>query len=388
MKPRRSVSRVLVLFLIAGGLFSSLRGEDPDAEKRLREHVSFLASPDLRGRGMLADRRKAADYLEQEYRKLGLQPLFPGSYQQEIPLPAKAGEPTMNMGVNVGALLPGGDPKLKDEWIILSAHYDHLTPGSSNYYPGADDNASGVAMVLEVARALKLSGKGFKRSIAFVNFDLEESLLWGSRWFVAHPPLPLEELKLFMTADLLGRNVGDLPLRMLFVMGSEHGTGLEQYLPAVAEGSQLQIGRLGIDIVGTRSDYGTFRDKEIPFLFFSTGQHPDYHTPRDRPERLLYDKLKEICLFIEGVVRRAADDAETPHWIAKPAPSREELKTIQQITAVLLDPKTEKKLTDRQRLFVAQFDAQLRELLKRESYTKEEHAKVVRSTQWLMVMLF
>lgn len=379
-----------VVCVFSAGLWSPLRGGDGPSEEILRKHVAFLAGPDLRGRGMLEDRRKAADYLIGEYRKLGLKPLFPGdNYEQVIPSSEKPGELAKTFGINIGALLKGSDPQLSSEWIILSAHYDHLAPRGEKYYPGADDNASSVAMVLEVARTLGWPGVSLKRSVAFVNFDLEESLLWGSRWFVGHPPLPLEQLKLFITADLLGRNVGDLPLRMLFVMGSEHASEVAKYLPPPPADSQpLHLGKLGIDIVGTRSDYGSFRDREIPFLFFSTGQHPDYHTPNDRPEKLLYDKLQQISRYIGETVRSAANAAETPKWVARPEPPAEEVKTLQEITAALLEAKREPPLTSRQRLFVAQFDAQLRELLKRGSCTKEERAKVVRSAQWLLLTVF
>ncbi|MFN0054181.1 MAG: M28 family peptidase, partial [Planctomycetales bacterium] len=160
----------------------------------LRRHVEYLASSELEGRGAGRGKALAARYIRQRFEELGLRPLFPqGSYFQEIPN-ARDGEPNVeapSMGRNIGALLPGRDPDLKDEVIILSAHYDHLGVLGGHVHPGADDNAGSVAMMLEVARALVELPGGTRRTVVFLSCDLEERLLWGSRWFVAHPPFPL-----------------------------------------------------------------------------------------------------------------------------------------------------------------------------------------------------
>src|SRR4029077_10487164 len=106
-------------------------------------------------------------------------------------------------GANVGARLIGTDPQRRDEWIIVSAHYDHLGVRGGVLYPGADDNASGVAMMLEVARAFVQAPERPRRSVLFIGFDLEEVGLFGSRYFVEHPPVPLDRVKLFVTADMI-----------------------------------------------------------------------------------------------------------------------------------------------------------------------------------------
>ena len=90
----------------------------------------------------------------------------------------------------------------------MSAHFDHLGVRSGVLFPGADDNASGVAMMLEVARSLTLSAEPPKRSVMFLGFDLEEIGLFGSRYFVEHPPVPLDRVALFITADMIGRALG------------------------------------------------------------------------------------------------------------------------------------------------------------------------------------
>ena len=124
----------------------------------------------------------------------------------------------------MSALLEGFDPELRHECVVIGVHYDHLGVRNGIVFHGADDNASGVAMMLEVARQLASTGRP-RRSVMFVGFDLEEQMLWGSRWF-AHPPRPLTQFKLFITADMIGRSLGDLPLPAVFILGSEHAPQL------------------------------------------------------------------------------------------------------------------------------------------------------------------
>src|SRR5206468_8315156 len=165
------------------------------------------------------------------------------------------------VGRNVAAVLGGSDPLLKDEWILLSAHFDHLGQTGDTLYPGADDNASGIAMLLEVAEAFALAKKPPKRTIVFVAFDLEEQGLQGSAHFAAHPPRPFGQLKAFLTADLIGRAMANVMDEYVFVLGSETATALRRLVTDTPPENELKIGRLGADRVGTRSDYGPCRDR-------------------------------------------------------------------------------------------------------------------------------
>src|SRR5690606_31441728 len=149
-------------------------------------------------------------------------------------------------------------------------------------FAGADDNASGVAMVIEVARQLSLSKIKPARPVMFVSFDLEEHQLFGSRWFAAHTPVPLEQIKLVVVADMLGRSLGDMPIQSVFLFGCEHGSGLTELVGQLPFRETCRPVLLSDDFVGTRSDYGPFRDRQIPFVFVSTGQSRDYHTIRDQ----------------------------------------------------------------------------------------------------------
>ncbi len=137
------------LVVSLGGGASAWADEPPrPSESRLRAIVKELASPAYEGRRG-AGGVKAGDYLIGQFRQLKLQPLFQGEFVQTVP----GKEPGTTIGRNVGAMLRGSDPALRDQWVIVAAHFDHLGVKNGRLYPGADDNASGVAMMLEVARA-------------------------------------------------------------------------------------------------------------------------------------------------------------------------------------------------------------------------------------------
>src|SRR5207302_3398223 len=146
----------------------------PD-QARLRAVVEALASPEFGGRSG-AGGEKTTAYLIEQFRRLKLEGLFQGEYTQAIP----GKEPGTRIGHNVGALLRGSDPLLRDQWVIVAAHFDHLGVRGGKLFPGADDNASGVAMMLEVARCVVAARTPPRRSIMFLGFDLEEVGLFGS----------------------------------------------------------------------------------------------------------------------------------------------------------------------------------------------------------------
>src|SRR5262249_37343983 len=154
-------------------------------------------------------------------------------------------------------------------------------------------------MLIEVAERFALQKQRPKRTILFVSFDLEEQGLQGSTHFAAHPPLPFATLKAFLTADLLGRSMANVLDEYVLALGSESSPALRRLRPEVEPPQGLTVGRLGADLVGTnsvaaRSDYGPFRDRKVPYLFLTTGTHPDYHRPSDLPDRINYAKLAKI----------------------------------------------------------------------------------------------
>ena len=371
----------------------------------MRPHVEFLADPKRAGRAGAA-KEEARRYIIERLVAAKMQPLFresvraakgdaadgdaagEASYLQMIPGTTTPEGKVPVLGFNVGAWLPGSDPTLAEEVLIVSAHYDHLGVRDGEVFAGADDNASGVAMLLEVARQMGAAKSAPKRSIAFVAFDLEEHMLWGSRWFAAHPPWQIERVKLFVTADMIGRSLGDLPLQMVFLLGSEHAAELKTALDAIGSPPKLDVCRLGIDLIGTRSDYGPFRDREVPFLFFSTGEHPDYHTSRDTADKIDYEKAARIASLILQLTRHVADSDQPPVWTAAVPGDLDEPRALLRITTLLLEAEKQKPLTSTQRFLVTNVRNRTRQILKAEKMSVDDRTWLIRMAQLLMLSVF
>jgi hypothetical protein len=347
----------------------------------LRAHVARLASPEFAGRSG-EGARKAEAYVTEAFRELGLEPLFDGSYAQDIP-GLKPGEV---IGHNVGARLVGSDPMLRDEWVILSAHYDHLGARDDRYFPGADDNASGVAMLLEVARWIVRSAERPRRSLMFVSFDLEEVGLLGSRHFVESPPVPLDRVKLFVTADLIGGALGGVCRPEVFVVGSEQIPSIRATVrSAAADLPGLKPAFIGADVLAiSRSDYGPFRTRKVPFLFFSTGETPRYHTPRDTPESLDEPKLELISRLIGRTVRQAADAPTLPVWNVEADRPVEEAQALRDVVRTLLQHREELGVNVLGVRLMKSTLEQLDPIIERGVVTAEERARFVRSAQLIL----
>ncbi len=192
---------------------------------------------------------------------------------------------------NVVGFLSGKSPTLKNEYIVIGAHYDHLgfggkgsgsrKPDSLGVHPGADDNASGVAAMLELAAALNKSSSILKRSILFVAFGAEEMGLIGAKHFVANPPVPLTQIKAMINIDMIGRlKTGGA----LTIGGTGTAPEISEMLNQIESKYPFSIARQP-DGYGP-SDHAAFYSSGIPVLFFSTGAHEDYHTPEDSWEKL------------------------------------------------------------------------------------------------------
>jgi Peptidase family M28 len=384
------IGRLITLFgaaalAVAADRPSSAEAPAPD-EGRLRSEVVTLASPEYAGRRGDGARKTAA-HLVAAFHALKLEPLFDGQYEQPIP----GDTPGQELGRNVGARLVGSDPVLRDDWIIVSAHYDHLGVRAGVLYPGADDNASGVAMMLEVARALVEAPETQRprRSVMFIGFDLEEVGLFGSRYFVEHTPVPLGRVKLFITADMIGRSLAGVCARNVFVMGSEHAPSLRPWIEESARGEPIQVGLLGSDmLVLNRSDYGPFRARKVPYLFFSTGENPLYHSPKDLAETLDYDKLAAITRLILGVVRRAVAADAIAAWSPQPEHPMAEAVTIRDVLKILLEHRASLKIPPAQTLLMTNTVRSLDAIVARGEITPSERSMMVNVTRIVLFSLF
>jgi Peptidase family M28 len=389
----------LAVIALAGATYAPVYWDQAENElseeihtHELQAHVYRLASPDFLGRRGPGAAR-ASSHIAAAFERLKLQPLFDNdSYFQPIPAltPDKeTGKPDF-LGRNVGAVLPGSDPKLKDEWIILGAHFDHLGQRGDVLYPGADDNATGVAMLLEVAEAFALAKDKPRRTIAFVSFDLEEGGLLGSTHFVNHPPHPIRDVKAFLVADMLGRSMANVMDDYVFVLGSETSPHLRKVVEEMKPEKGLTVGRLGADLIGTRSDYGPFRDRKVPFLFFSTGQHPDYHKPTDTPEKIDYEKVRRISCLMRDTVKRLANDHDVPAWGPKDGLSLdvEEMRTVQVLVQRVLDRPDKFPLSDKSRGLVEDAGKKLTGILKSGQVTTEDRNWLLWTGRLLLATVF
>jgi hypothetical protein len=187
---------------------------------------------------------------------------------------------------------------------------------------------------------------------------------------------------------MIGRSMVNLMDEYVFALGSETSPQLRRLLEEVPPGNGLKVGRLGTDLIGTRSDYGPFRDRRVPYLFFSTGQHPDYHRPTDLPERLNYVKLRRISLWISALAWRLANDAEAPVWEENGKPDLEEARVALELMKRVLDKPKIFPLTDKQRPMVVDIRDRLQGMVQRGQVTREERTWLVWTARLLMATVF
>ncbi|MFA8449247.1 MAG: M20/M25/M40 family metallo-hydrolase [Bacteroidales bacterium] len=231
---------------------------------------------------------------------------------------------------NVIAAIEGYDPKLKNEAIVIGAHYDHLGmggEGSGSRMPdtiavhyGADDNASGVTALIELAKKLKPQ----KRTLIFIAFDAEEKGLIGSNYFCKNPIFDLNKIQAMINLDMIGRL--DSVKKNIMIGGTKTSKESETILNKVKKTSNLNIA-YSPEGFGA-SDHASFYAKDIPVFFFSTGAHPDYHTPFDRTDRINIQGIKEILNFTYNLIIELANGQDLNFQEAGPktAPSRPKFK--------------------------------------------------------------
>jgi Zn-dependent M28 family amino/carboxypeptidase len=220
---------------------------------------------------------------------------------------------------NVAAILEGSDPQLRHEYVVFSAHMDHVgvgraVSGADSIHNGADDNASGTAGVLELAEAFA-QGPRPRRSLIFLAVSGEERGLWGSEHFAANPPVPIRQVVANLNMDMIGRNWRDT----IVVIGREHsdlGSTLARVNAAHPELGMTAIGDLWPEEnFYFRSDHYNFAKRGVPVLFFFNGVHADYHQPSDSPDRIDAEKQARLLRLIYHLGVEIADAPERPRWV-------------------------------------------------------------------------
>jgi membrane-associated protease RseP (regulator of RpoE activity) len=216
---------------------------------------------------------------------------------------------------NVVGVLPGRDPGRAAEAIVIGAHYDHLGRVGGAVHPGADDNASGTAMVLGLARSFAAAG-GAARALVFALFSGEEMGLIGSGHYVTSPVVPLDRTVAMLNFDMVGR-LGDRRLR---VGGVASGGGLHAVAAEAGRGLPLAVDLEGSPF--SPSDHHRFYSAGVPVLFFHTGTHADYHRPTDGPDRIDAAGMAQVAGLAVRIVEQLAAEARPLYArVPPPAPS-------------------------------------------------------------------
>jgi Zn-dependent M28 family amino/carboxypeptidase len=272
----------LVVLLTVGALAQPAKLRI-DAD-RLMSTVTMLADPKFEGRAAGSPGGIAArGMIGERFRSIGLEPPA-GGYLVPFTFARKSATAAQGNGVNIIGVCPGTDPKLPV--FVVSAHYDHLGVRDGVIFPGADDNASGVAVLLELAAYCRKNP--FRRSIVFAAFDAEEAGLHGARAFVAAPPVAKDRIALNVNLDMVSRS----DKREIYVAGTYHTPEVKPPLERVAATARVRVlfghdrPGTGSDDWTTQSDHGPFHAAKIPFVYFGVEDHADYHKPTDTADKI------------------------------------------------------------------------------------------------------
>jgi Zn-dependent M28 family amino/carboxypeptidase len=228
---------------------------------------------------------------------------------------------------NVIGMVEGSDARLRDEYVLVTAHYDHVGAGGPEIFHGADDNASGTAAAIAIAEAFA-SGPRPDRSVVFVVFDAEEDGMLGSAYYAAHPLLPLANAVAVLNMDMIGRNeevpglkgvepVGNAVNLVGTLYNPDLRSTIERANAAIGLGLDYKTDTNGSDWFG-RSDHISFAARGVPMVMFNTGEHPDYHTPNDTADRIDYPKMLKITRLVYLTARTlAAAGTPRPRFVAR-----------------------------------------------------------------------
>ena len=310
---------ILTLFLIGCSSTSSnfldfqgpKKTQSDTTVEDFKSRVGYLASDKLGGRsaGSKGD-ILARDYMVDLFEKSSSSVTI-----QEFEVITNRRTQETAITYNVIGVLPGNDPVLKDEFVIVGGHYD-TTPNPpkarrlffDNINNGADDNASGTAMVLELFEKYA-STNSHKRTLVFILFGGEELGLLGSKHYAENPTINLDKVQLMVNLDMIGRLDED---KNVYLGGVPTAYGLDKAIKPFIESSKLNVTSYqhtasGVRSLFSRSDHYNFYKKDVPSLFFFTGIHKDYHTPRDEANLVNYEGLKLISDLAEKVIDNAAN---------------------------------------------------------------------------------
>ena len=399
---------VLLAFVLLSSPLSAEdapRGPTAPRLKALKADVEWLAAPERMGRHKWEHREACATYLAKAFERAGLE-RTPGlaGYTRDHGRTPPPGGPSRNilgwLPGAAGKAGPKADPKSPGPYVILSAHYDHLgartDPAKGDEAPpakvfaGADDNATGVAALLEVARILgdryRTSKERPACSILFVAFDKEEQSTLGSQGFVDAPPLSLEQCRAFVTVDMLGRSLMDLLPGSLFVMGTEFAPKLQTLVKGVQPPDSARMLPLGIDFQPGYSDYVPFAAKQIPYVFVTSGACADYHTTRDTADKIEWSQLVARTGYVLRLIETLAASTGTYEWSQEPVHHPGEVKALHAAMKQIQKHAPELELPKGILVVLGNFIGAMDKVLADDVVTKAERAQVQRLTATIFRM--
>ena len=298
----------------------------------MRQTVEYLASQELGGRypGSAGD-TLASEFIKDQLRGLKLKRVVKGKKKLGYFHNFTYGKTEQRHTHNIIAVLPGTDKQLKHEYIVVGSHYDHLGMGGQGsgsrrpdtlaVHPGADDNASGDAVILELAKHFKKARQS--RSIIFAFFGAEEQGLIGSKQFVEwmkkedtgrkHLPNNIKGIVAMVNLDMVGR----MRDNSLSVSGTGTSSSFKALAEQVAEKTSVNISCTA-DGYGP-SDQASFVAADIPVLYLTTGGHMEYHTPADVPSTINYDGMQQTLNYTKELVTQLANLPDAPDFINVPS---------------------------------------------------------------------
>ena len=291
---------------------------------------SFNISDAVAGSLLAASSRKGSDL--QSSIDANLKPASMPLPDIEVQMQVVNSEMQRGTTANVAGMIEGSDPKLKNETIILSAHYDHDGMRNGQIFHGADDNGSGTVGVIELARAFAMNPAKPKRSIVFIIFAAEERGLLGSYYYAAHPLRPLATTRAVINFDMIGRNeapsaqteglmkIGSDTSNELNLIGTVNSPDYRKVLEQQDKVVGLHLNYKWDDDaalnVFQRSDQFPFALHDIPAIWWFTGFHPDYHQPSDTVEKINFVKMEKIVRLAYLSAWTFADEPTVPRFEA------------------------------------------------------------------------
>jgi hypothetical protein len=338
-------------------------------KEELSGHVHFLAQPALKGRKPRTwESATARRYLKNRFEAYGL---MPWGARREFEQP-------FGFGTNIIGVLPGSEPNLADEIVILAAHYDHLGKGKKGILHGACDNASGLSVLLEIAEKLALSEKRPKRSICFASFDCEEKYAMGAFAFTCQKDFEKRKIAAVINIDLLGRDFLDVVDGSLLVVGTQAYPGLRARILQAGKETDVKILPLGTDLVGPRGDHAAFETMDIPVLFFTCGLYKDYHKSTDTAEKLNYPKMTNSAAIIAKAVNILANIQPIEEPVKQQRGDKEELLSLKFLIEKINSGYEEAGLSTEQAQTLGELAQETQQMLDSENYTIKHRQRFVK----------